>query len=57
MHLEAMIEGVWKCTWRPYSSEYGDVLGGDDLTNWEGVIQQGWRYTVEAMIEQDWRST
>jgi len=26
--LEAIIERVWRCTWRPSSSEIGGVLGG-----------------------------
>jgi hypothetical protein len=30
MHLEAVIERVWRCTWRPLSSEFGDALGGHD---------------------------
>jgi hypothetical protein len=28
MHLEAVIEWVWRCTWRPWLSEFGGVLGG-----------------------------
>ena len=28
IHLEAVIERVWRCTWRPLSSEIGRVLGG-----------------------------
>jgi len=35
MHLEAVIERVWRCTWRPSSSEFGDALGGRDLVNLE----------------------
>jgi len=27
MHLQAVIERVWKCTWRPWSSEFDDALG------------------------------
>jgi hypothetical protein len=30
MHLEAVIERVWRCTWRPSLSEFGDALGGRD---------------------------
>jgi hypothetical protein len=42
MHLEAVIERVWRCIWRPRSynsemhlevmieSEFGDALGGRD---------------------------
>ena len=25
---EAVIEGVWRCIWKPGSSECGDSLGG-----------------------------
>jgi len=28
MHLEAVSERVWRCTWRPWSSVIGGVLGG-----------------------------
>jgi hypothetical protein len=28
IHLEAVIEQVWRCTWRPRSSELRDALGG-----------------------------
>ena len=30
MHSEAAIERVWRCTWRLYSSDLGDELGGSD---------------------------
>jgi hypothetical protein len=30
MHWEAMIESVWRCTWRLRSSELRDALGGVD---------------------------
>jgi len=30
MHSEAVIERVWRCTWRPRSSELRDALGGRD---------------------------
>jgi len=29
MHLAAMIERVWTCTWRPWSNEMGGVHGGN----------------------------
>ena len=35
MHLEAVIERVWRCTWRPGSSEPRDALGGQDGVNSE----------------------
>jgi len=30
MRSEAVIERVWRCTWRPRSSELRDALGGRD---------------------------
>jgi len=35
MHLEAVIERVWRCTWRTSSSEFGDALAGRDRVNLE----------------------
>jgi hypothetical protein len=35
MHLEAMIERVWRCIWRPLSSEFGDAFGGRDRASLE----------------------
>jgi len=47
MHLEAEIEGIWRCTWRPRSSEFGDALGGQD--------QVELRDALEAVIKRLWR--
>jgi hypothetical protein len=30
MRCEAVIERVWRCNWRPRSSEFGDRFGGHD---------------------------
>jgi hypothetical protein len=49
MPLEAVIERVWTCTWRPRSCELRDALGGRDRLRLEMHMQ--------AMIERDWRST
>jgi len=35
MHLEAMIERVWTCTWRARSSEHRDALWGHDRVSLE----------------------
>jgi len=35
MHLEAVIERVWRCTWRLRSSELRDALGGRDRASLE----------------------
>jgi len=43
MHLEAVIERVWRRSWRPRSREFGDALGGRDRASlelhWEAVIE------------------
>jgi len=30
MHLEAVIDRVWRCMGRPSSIEFGDTVGGRD---------------------------
>ena len=35
MHLESGIEPVWRCIWRPRSSELRDALGGQDRASVE----------------------
>jgi len=43
MHWEAAIERVWRCTWRPQSSEFGDALGGRNRASldeyWEAALE------------------
>ena len=46
MNLHAVIERVWKYTWRPQSSDWGDPLGGRDLAGLEIHLQAG--------MERDW---
>jgi len=61
MHSKNMIEWVWRCTWRAWSSEYGDThrgcdwarleictCGGHDHANLEAVMEQGWRYALQG---------
>jgi hypothetical protein len=43
MHCEAVIERVWRCTWRLRSSELRAALGGQDRASPE--------MHLEAMIE------
>lgn len=33
--FEAVIDQVWRCTWRTLSSQFGDTLGGKNLMNSE----------------------
>ena len=49
IHLEAMIERVWRYTWRPRSSEFGDTVAGHNRANLE--------IHFEAAIELVWRCT
>jgi len=49
MHWEAVIEWVWRYTWRPRWSELRDALGGRDRLSlemhWEAVTERVWRCT------------
>jgi len=47
MHLEAVIEWVVRCTWRLWSSEFGDALWGRDRASLE--------MQLEAVIVRTWR--
>jgi len=39
IHSEAVIEWVWRCTWRPKSSELRDALGGRDRASSEMHVE------------------
>jgi len=68
-HLEAEMEWTHRCTWRPWSSEFGDALGDRDWVNsqmhWEAVIEQVWTCTWrpssselrDALWGCDWASS
>jgi len=45
----AIIEQVWRYTWRPYLGKIGDALGGQNRVRLE--------IHLEAVIEREWRST
>jgi len=45
MHLEAVIERVWRCTGRPRWSELRDALGVNSDMHLEAVINRVWRCT------------
>jgi hypothetical protein len=47
MHLEAMIERVWRCNWKPRLSKLRDALGGRDGASFE--------IDLEAVIVRTWR--
>jgi len=37
--LKAVMERVWRCTWRPWWSEFGHALEGHDQTRLEAVME------------------
>ena len=39
MHFEAVIERVWRCNWRPRSSELRAALGGYDRARLEEYLE------------------
>jgi hypothetical protein len=49
IHLEAVIERVWKCNWRPTLSKFRDSLGGHGGASFE--------MHLAAMTERVWRCT
>jgi len=49
MHLEAVIERVWRCIWRPRSSNSEMQL--------EAQIKLNSEMDLEAVIERVWRCT
>jgi len=69
MHLEAVIEHVWRCTWRPSSIEFEDInleamivrtlrsQSGKFGGTFEGRDRASSELHLEAMIERDWKST
>ena len=40
MHLEALIERVWICTWRLRLSVFGDALGDNERVNLQAVTER-----------------
>jgi len=52
MHLEADIEWTVKCTWRPWSSMWGDALGDQERENLEAIIEQDWRYNWRPLSSE-----
>jgi len=45
VNLEAVVERVWRYTWRLRLSEFGDALGGPDRAKLEAAIERVWIYT------------
>jgi len=45
MHLEAVIEWVWRCTWRPWSCELAGRNRASLEIHLEAVIERVWRCT------------
>jgi hypothetical protein len=49
IHSDALLEGVWRCTWRLGLCKFRAALGGRGHVRVE--------MHLEAMIERNWRST
>jgi len=56
IYLEAMIERVWRCTWRPRLSELRDAQGGHDRArlemHFQVVIERVWRRTWRPRLSE-----
>jgi hypothetical protein len=61
MHLEAANERVWRCTWRPRSSELTAARGCHIRASLEmhldDVIERVLEMYLEAMTKHVWRCT
>jgi len=48
LHSDAIIEQVWRCTWKAESNLFGDTVGGHDRArfemHWEALIEWVWKY-------------
>jgi len=51
MHLEAVIEQVWRCTWRPRSNGLRDSLGSRNCAWWEDTLGGHDRSRLEEYLE------
>ena len=57
MHLGAVIEGVWKCIWRPRSSERRDALGDQHRASLEMHLETKRSSELrDALGGRDWPS-
>jgi len=53
MHWEAMLEAVWRCSWRPRSSELRDALCGHDQASLEMQLETENMWT-QICIKRPW---
>ena len=51
MYLEAVIERVCRCNWRPRLSEFRDALGGRDRAS----LEMHWEAVIERVSTCTWR--
>jgi len=51
MHSEAVMEQVWRYTWRLQSREFGDALGGRDRASLEMHLDAA----IEQVLRCNWR--
>ena len=51
IHWEAVVERVWRCTWRPRLSELRAALGGRDRSS----LEMHWEAIIERVLRCTWR--
>jgi len=48
LHLEMEIQWAQRFTWRSWSRQFGDALGGHERVNLQAIIERVWRCTWKA---------
>jgi hypothetical protein len=56
MHLEAVIERVGRCNWRPWLSKYRDALGGYNRVTQRCTWMPWMSKLGDALGGRDWAS-
>ena len=51
IYIEAVIELVWRCTWRPRTSELREALGGRERSS----LEMHWEAVIERVLTCTWR--
>jgi len=56
IHLEAVVDRIWRCAGRPRWSELRDALGGHDWSSleihWEAVIERVWTWACRPRLSE-----
>jgi len=52
MHLKAMVEQVWRWTWRPCLCDFEAELEGNTLANFIVINKQLWRFSWRLLLSE-----